>query len=102
MEEIFEKIYDSIYEMEKRKLYSEKEKLELIKKNIKNVHCIYLNSQSLERVSNTLLKEIDFDILDLFDKYIVLESKNENFCERLSYNFEILKEKWKKSIMEEK
>jgi len=97
----FEKIIECINSIHKSDMYDGdgKENLNNVKKKIEDWHNSYLKSNTLKEINPNDIKFIDMEIIDFFDKYVKIESVNENYSERLLYDFGHLMKEWKNEML---
>ena len=99
---LFKNILDTINLILQDDFYTQKESLTDIKIKVLNWYDDYKQNSTLKNISVVELEYVDFEIIDLFDNYIVIESVKQNYVERLSYYFSILKKEWKNEMLGEK
>lgn len=81
---------------------NDKKNLISIKVKIEKWYKNYIEKNTLIGIMPKELENIDFEITDIFDKYFINEEKEENYTERLLYDFQCLEEEWKKEMLREK
>ena len=77
----------------------DKNNLKNVKEKIKNWYKSYSKINTLKEINPNDLEYISLEITDFFDKYFESESLNENYAERLSYDFGCLELAWKKEML---
>lgn len=92
---LFDGLIDSIDYMLENNFYKERDIIFQIKGKILNWFEDFRVSKSLINITVEDIKFLDLEITDLFDKYIAVEDVLENYIERTSYNFGLLKKAWK-------
>jgi len=101
--EMVKKYFDSIIEnidtILESSFYEKKEPLLWVKEVINSWHEDYEKNNTLTNISTEDLKKLDLEITDYFAKYVETEPNNENYCERLSYDFGELEELWKAEML---
>lgn len=92
----FQGVLENINIILNNNLYKDidKENLKFIKLKIENWYESYKENKTLKGINPNLLKSIDTEITDFFEKYIVTEPIKENYAERLSYDFGCLEKHW--------
>ena len=97
----FERVIECINSIHKSDMYdvNEKENLNNVKKKIEYWYNFYLKSNTLKEINPSDIEYIDLEITDFFDKYIKTESINENYSERLLYDFGLLMKEWKNEML---
>ncbi|MBR1413213.1 MAG: hypothetical protein IJ574_00900 [Bacilli bacterium] len=91
----FSKILEDIDKIIENDFYIEKKNILVIKNKIQEWYVCYKKNKTLKKINVKDLEFIDKEINDLFDKYIISEPINENYIERLSYDFGHIKKYWK-------
>jgi len=99
IELLFTGLVESINDMIQTDLYTEKELINQIKEKVENWFDSFKNSKSLTKIKLEDIKFLDLEIIDLQDKYIMIEPVLENYIERTSYNFGILEKAWKDEML---
>ena len=101
--EMVKKYFDSIIEnidtILESSFYEKKEPLLWVKEVINSWHEDYEKNNTLTNISTEDLKKLDLEITDYFAKYVETEPNNENYCERLSYDFGELEELWEAEML---
>ena len=70
-----------------------------LKEKIESWYASYKETNTLKDIEVKDLENIDLEITDFFDKYIIKEPVKENYAERLLYDFEHLEENWKQEML---
>lgn len=99
---LFLKVLEDIDLIMNDDFYNEKSSLLSVKEIIQNWYNNFQEQKTLKAINPENLKFADLEITDLFDKYLKTESVTNNFTERLSYDFGILKKVWKDQMLGEK
>ena len=99
IELLFAELIDSLDNMLKTTLYTEKEVINQIKEKVEKWFDSFKNSKTLTKIKIEDIQFLDLEIIDLQDKYIVIEPVLENYSERTSYNFGILEKVWKDEML---
>lgn len=97
----FNDVLENIDIIIKNDFYKEKDKENFyeIKEIIKSWYDDYRENSTLKSINPNELKNIDLEITDFFDKYMIHESNEENYSERLLYNFGHLEKGWKNEML---
>ena len=84
--------------------YADEDKINFnkLKEKIESWYTVYKEANTLKGIEVKDLKEIELEIADFFDKYIVKEPVKENYAERLLYDFSHLEDDWKKEMLKNK
>lgn len=77
----------------------DKENLKFVKSKIENWYKNYQAKNTLKCIEPKELENIELEITDFFDKYIATESVQENYAERLLYDFGYLEHDWKNEML---
>ena len=96
---LFSKLLININKAQNDNHYSEKEQLNTIEIKVKKWYESYKETYSLKNIKIEDLNFIDREITDLFDKYISLESIENNYIEIMLYNFGLLEKYWKDEML---
>lgn len=99
IESYFEGIIENLEKIENSSFYENKEDLLSIKELVNNWFEDYKKNNTLTGIDVKDLEKIDLEITDYFAKYVETEPNNENYCERLSYDFGELEELWKAEML---
>ena len=99
IELLFTELIESLNDMLKNDLYTEKELINQIKEKVEIWLDSFKNSKSLTKIQLEDIQFLDLEIIDLQDKYIMIEPVLENYIERTSYNFGILEKAWKDEML---
>lgn len=85
----------------KNGFYKNDDKLVLkkVKLKVKKWYKSYIENETLTKIKPEVIKYIELEITDFFDKYITTEPVKENYAERLSYDFGCLEKKWKDEML---
>lgn len=83
--------------------YADEDKINFnkLKEKIKSWYTTYKETNTLKDIDAKDLENVDLEITDFFDKYIIKEPVKENYAERLLYDFGHLEENWKQEILGE-
>ena len=92
---LFNGLISSIDYMLENAIYKEKETIAQIKEKVQIWFNDFKLNKTLINITVEDIKFLDLEITDLFDKYIAVEDSLENYIERISYNFGLLKKVWK-------
>ena len=92
---LFNGLISSIDYMLENAIYKEKETIAQIKEKVQIQFNDFKLNKTLINITVEDIKFLDLEITDLFDKYIAVEDSLENYIERISYNFGLLKKVWK-------
>ena len=81
--------------------YADEDKINFnkLKEKIENWYTAYKETNTLKDIEAKDLENVDLEITDFFDKYIIKEPVKENYAERLLYDFGHLEENWKQEIL---
>lgn len=79
--------------------YNQKGELLQVKEKINNWFQDFSETGTLLTITPTEVEFLDLEITDLFDKYIKVEPVKQNYSERLSYYYGILKREWKDELL---
>ena len=79
--------------------YQNKGNLREIKELIKKWFINYNETGTLKNISTEKLEYIDNEITSIFDKYISIESVENNYAERLLFDFGNLMQFWKNEML---
>lgn len=90
IELLFTELVESLNDMIQTDLYTEKELINQIKEKVEIWFDSFKKSKSLTKIKLEDIKFLDLEIIELQDKYIMIEPVLENYIERTSYNFGIL------------
>ena len=82
----------------KSDFYEDKQELLEIRNSIEEWYCDYKKNKSLKSINSQVLKDIDQTITDYFAVYVTKESADENYVERLLFDFSQLEHYWKSEI----
>ena len=99
IELLFTELVESLNDMLKNDLYTEKELINQIKEKVEIWLDSFKNSKSLTKIQLEDIQFLDLEIIDLQDKYIMIEPVLENYIERTSYNFGIHEKAWKDEML---
>lgn len=83
----------------KNKFYQNKQNLYEVKKEIENWYDNYKKNNSLKYIAPEQLKDLDLEITDFFTQYVTTEPVQQNYAERLSYDFSKLEDFWEKEML---
>jgi len=97
----FEGVIENIDFILKNDFYKidDKKCLFSIRPEIENWFNYYLKNNTLKYINPETLKNIDLEITTLFDAYIASEPLEENYVERLLFNFGKLEKRWKDEML---
>lgn len=99
IEILFNGLIEALNDMLKTNLYTEKELINQIKEKVVNWGDSFKKSKSLTKIKLEDIRFLDIEIIELQDKYIMIEPILENYIERISYNFRILEKIWKDEML---
>lgn len=97
----FQGVLENIEIILNNNFYATKNKINFkkLKKEIENWYTVYKETKTLKGIETKNLENIDLEITDFFDKYIIKEAVKENYAERLLYDFGHLEENWKQEML---
>ena len=97
----FDGVLENIIIILKSDFYKEEDKniFNEIKVKIENWYKNYIEENTLKGIEPKELEYIGLEITDFFDKYISSESVQENYAERLLYDFGHLEIYWKEEMI---
>ena len=98
----FEGIIENLDIIENSSFYEDKEDLLSIKELVNNWFDDYKKNNTLKGIDVKDLEKIDMEITDYFADYVAKESVEDNYCERLSFDFSRLEEFWKDEMLKSK
>lgn len=96
---LFDELIESLDFMLDNDFYTEKEVINQIKEKVQNWFDDFKKSKTLKNIKVEDIQFLDLEIIDLQDKYIMIEPVLENYIERTSYNFGILEKEWKDEML---
>ena len=99
IEILFDGLIESLNDMLQTDLYTEKELINQIKEKVENWFDSFKKSKSLTKIKLEDINFLDLEIIELQDKYIMIEPVLKNYIERTSYNFGILEKNWKDEML---
>ena len=81
--------------------YADEDKINFnkLKEKIESWYTAYKKTNTLKDIEAKDLENIDLEITDFFDKYIIKEPVKENYAERLLYDFGHLEKNWKQELL---
>ena len=97
--EIFDNTIESIDYILNDDFYQKKGNLKQIRELIKKWFINYKETGTLKNISAEKLEYIDIEITSIFDKYIEIESVENNYVERLLFDFGNLMQFWKNEML---
>ena len=95
----FDSIIENIDIILENSFYENKKSLLWVKEVISSWYEDYKKNNTLKNISAEDLKKLDLEITDYFAQYVETEPANENYCERLSYDFGELEALWKAEML---
>ena len=96
---LFTELIESLDYMLDNDFYIEKDLIMQIKEKVQSWFDDFKITKKLSNIKIDDIKFLDIEIIDLQDKYIMIESVLENYVERASYNFGILEKAWKDEML---
>lgn len=79
--------------------YKNKQDLYMVKREVELWYNNYKINKSLKCIEPEKLKNLDIEITDFFAQYVETEPAQQNYAERLSYDFSELEDFWKKEML---
>lgn len=100
----FQGILDNIKIILNNKFYydNDKKNLQFVKLEIEKWYMLYKEKNTLKGIEPNTLKNIELEVTDFFDKYVISEPVKKNYSERILYDFGCLEKIWKKEMLEGK
>lgn len=95
----FEGVIQNIDIVLNNDFYKNKDNLITVKTSITKWYDSYKTHQTLKQINPEELKNLDLEITDFFADYVETEPVNENYAERLSYDFDELEGYWKDEML---
>ena len=97
----FKGVLENIEIILNNNFYATKDKINFkkLKEKIESWYTVYNETNTLKGIEAKDLENIDLEITDFFDKYIIKEPVEENYAERLLYDFGHLEENWKQEML---
>lgn len=95
----FEGVLENIDIILNNNFYKNKDNLITVRKSIAKWYDGYKKHQTLKEIDPKELKNLDLEITDFFADYVEIEPVNENYAERLSYDFDELERYWKDEML---
>ncbi len=97
----FDGIISNIDTILNNDFYKNKKQLNIVKTEIIKWYDSYKEYKTLKKISPKTLEDLDLEITDFFAQYIETESVEENYAERLLYDFDELERYWKAEMLGE-
>ena len=97
--ELFNNIIDDIENIIENDFYGDKGEIRKVRGIILAWFDDFNKNGTLKNISRDDLVFVDLEISTIFGMYISSESVSDNFCERLSFDFSLLKKYWKDEIV---
>lgn len=95
----FEGVIQNIDIILNNDFYKNKDNLIIVKNSIIKWYDSYKTHLTLKQINPEELKNLDLEITDFFADYVETEPVNENYAERLSYDFDKLERYWKDEML---
>ena len=99
IKELFERMLEETNYMLDNDFYNEKYSLSQIKEKLETWYLAFKEKHTLKTISIEDLEFLDFEITEIFDIYFKDESLDDNYTERLLYDFSVMKRYWKDEML---